>query len=484
LKIEIKSEIDRFKSHLDLIDNSQIIFSGIFGIGKTYFLKEFFESKKDEYETFLLSPVNYSISQNDDIIDYIKYDIVFQLLNKNIDFEKTDFSELLTAQFYLKENFLETIALLAKNGGKIGKAFSDVYENLKELINNIKKHNAEVQIDEQMELIDFLKEVTSRDNSIYEENRITELIYGLIEKLKESKKEIVLIIDDLDRLDPEHIFRILNVFACHFDIPNFTANKFGFHKVILVCDIENIRNLFHSKYGMNVDFSGYIDKFYSREIFCYNNKEVVNQSINKILGLIQFEGSFDHIINFKDPRHRSTQDFHEILEDLVNNDLMNLRTLLKLADKQYKFNFFQFRMDENNTRSSSWHWKKILIFDFLVAFYGSVNSVKNALVKLSERNPSKIVDKYDFRRFGNLITLLDYKNHKNNDGEHSYKNINLNLLVTYSIRRYGESYEEVSSDIISINYLDSPDINRFDFPFSQLLYLAFIEYINLNRIRN
>jgi hypothetical protein len=82
-----------------------MIFSGIFGIGKTYFLKEFFKENSDNYELFLLSPINYSISNNDDIIDYIKYDIAFELLGKNVDYEKTDFSKLLTSQFYLKDNF-------------------------------------------------------------------------------------------------------------------------------------------------------------------------------------------------------------------------------------------------------------------------------------------------------------------------------------------------------------------------------------------
>ena len=286
-----------------------MIFSGIFGIGKTYFLKEFFEQNSEDYELFLLSPVNYSISNNDDIIDYIKYDIAFELLGKNVDYEKTDFSQLLTAQFYLKDNFLDTMSLFAKSGGKIGKAFSEIYENLKKLINNIKEHNSELQIDEKKELIDFLKELTLRDNSIYEENRVTELISGLIEKLKENNKEIVLVIDDLDRLDPEHIFRILNVFACHFDIEKFTENKFGFHKIILVCDIENIRNLFHSKYGTNVDFSGYIDKFYSREIHFFDNKEIVSKSVGKILSSIKIQGEYEHIINLKDSRKITTLNF-------------------------------------------------------------------------------------------------------------------------------------------------------------------------------
>lgn len=484
MKIDIASEIERFENHLNLADNNQMIFSGIFGIGKTYFLKEFFAQNSNKYELFLLSPVNYSISNNDDIIDYIKYDIAFELLGKNVDYENTNFSNLLTAQFYLKDNFLDTISLLAKSGGKIGKAFSNVYENLKKLVNNIKEHNSESQIDEQKELVDFLKELTARDNSIYEENRITELISGLIKKLKESDKEIILVIDDLDRLDPEHIFRILNVFACHFDIENFTENKFGFHKIVLVCDIENIRNLFHSKYGTNVDFSGYIDKFYSREIHYFDNKEIVSKSVNKILSSIKIQGAYDHIINLKDRNKTTTANFQEILEDLINYDLLNLRTLLKLFDKEYHLKLFDFVIDENYRRSSNWHFKKILVFDFLVSFYGSTSSLRVALEKLAERNPTKVISEIQLRKYGDLIALIDYKNHKTAIGDFEYLNTDLNILIKYSTIRYGNSRDEILVNIEEVTYLDTSDIKRVDFPFASLLKIAFEEYLNLKRVKN
>jgi hypothetical protein len=484
LKIDITSEIGRFQNHLNLPDNNQMIFSGIFGIGKTYFLKEFFTENSDKYELFLLSPINYSISNNDDIIDYIKYNIAFELLGKNLDFEKTDYSNLLTAQFYLKDNFLDTMSLLAKSGGKIGKAFSDIYENLKKIVNNIKEHNSELQIDEKKELIDFLKELTARDNSIYEENRITELISGLIEKLKDSDKKIVLVIDDLDRLDPEHIFRILNVFACHFDIGNFTENKFGFHKIVLVCDIENIRNLFYSKYGANVDFSGCIDKFYSREIYYYDNKEIVSKSVDKILSSIKIQGAYDHIINLKDRNRRTTVNFQEILEDLINNDLLNLRTLLKLFDKEYSLKFFEFKISENYGRASSWHFQKILVFDFLISFYGSITSLRTALDKLAERNPTKLVDERQLKRYGSLITLIDYKNHKTSEGDFEYTNSDLNISIKYSAMRYGNYRDETTANIKEVNYFDKPEIKRLDFPFAPLLKIAFEEYLNLTIVKN
>lgn len=484
MKIDITSEIERFNDHLSLEDNNQIIFSGIFGVGKTYFLKDFFGQNSKDYELFMLSPVNYSISNNDDIIDYIKYDIAFELLGKNVEYEKTDFSKLLTSQFYLKDNFLDTMSLLAKSGGKIGKTFSDIYENLKIIVNNIKEHNSDLQIDEKKELIDFLKELTSRNNSIYEENRITELISGLIKKLKENNKEIILIIDDLDRLDPEHIFRILNVFACHFDIENFTENKFGFHKIILVCDIENIRNLFHSKYGSSVDFSGYIDKFYSREIHYFDNKEAVSKSVEKVLSSIKIQGANDHIINLADRNNRTTINFKEILEDLINNDLLNLRILLKLFDKEYSIKFFDFRINQNHGRTSNWHFQQILVFDLLIAFYGSITSLKIALEKLAERNPSKIIETGHLRRYGNLIALVDYRNHKKSEGNYEYNNTDLDISIKYSTVKYGDWNDEIFANIIEFKNLNNPLIERLDFPFAPILKIAFDEYLNLSRIKN
>ncbi len=56
--------------------------------------------------------------------------------------------------------------------------------------------------------------------------------------LKSNGKEVVRILDDLDRIDTEHIFRLLNVFVAQVDVvgKGENDNKFGFDKVIFVCD--------------------------------------------------------------------------------------------------------------------------------------------------------------------------------------------------------------------------------------------------------
>lgn len=76
------------------------------------------------------------------------------------------------------------------------------------------------------------------------------------------------------RLDPDHIFRILNILSVHYD-NDIDKNKFGFDKVICICDLTNIQSVFHHRYGSAADFFGYIDKFYSEEPFKFNNSDAI-----------------------------------------------------------------------------------------------------------------------------------------------------------------------------------------------------------------
>src|SRR3989338_10311524 len=85
IKISIDTVKSDFYSVLSMEKNARIFFSGQFGIGKTYFLNEFFDSLKEKYDVFHLYPINYQISSNEDILELIKYYILIELLKKNKD---------------------------------------------------------------------------------------------------------------------------------------------------------------------------------------------------------------------------------------------------------------------------------------------------------------------------------------------------------------------------------------------------------------
>jgi len=299
LKIPTESNHSEFLTHLQFDDNYRILFSGIFGSGKTTFLKEFFEKYKESYEVFYLYPVNYQVASNADIFEYIKYDLLFHIIDRGWIPVGEEFSKSLALQFYLLKKGPSFLLNMLKSvpGNYISKGAESI-EKLSKFIKAFSTHYDEIDKNPDLAKIEtFLSEMNNKPGSIYELDSISQIIYNTIsnkeEKEKQSgnenenkQKQNVLVIDDLDRIDPEHIFRILNVFSAHFDIAKEDKNKFNFDKIILVCDIQNIRNIFHHRYGSSVDFSGYADKFYSKKIFTFDLSNEIEKVIDSHIAII------------------------------------------------------------------------------------------------------------------------------------------------------------------------------------------------------
>jgi len=468
-EICIIREKKRFEEHLNIPLNNKIIFSGIFGIGKTYFIQSFFE-KNEKYNSFIISPVNYSISKNQDILNYIKYDLIFSLLNKNVNFDKVEFDIKETLPYYLQENTLDIIKILAKNSGKIGKPLNTILE----IYETIKKDNHSKQIDEKNELIDFLKNQKNQEGNIFEENLITEIVTNKINNLKtENSNKSVLIIDDLDRLDPEHIFRILNVFANHIGLDDFKKNKFGFDKIILVCDIDNLKNIFSSKYGQNVDFSGYIDKFFSHEIYVFNNKSNVRKHLSSIIkAIVVSNGMNDKTTKISEKVGELTL---IILEEFVNYNIINLRSLLKFVDIPYLPENYNFKRKKERYSSNNLYIM-IQVFDLLKTFFGSVTNLKSVIDKLAIINTKKDVNHYNRHIFGDILILIEYQRHNQNEIEYSYIDTKEDLVIEYKIDLI--NYTKNGS-VLSCSYLNTPK-ERNSIPFSKLLKRALEAYIHIN----
>ncbi len=406
---------EKFTDHLIPKDNERILYSGKFGVGKSTFLRHYFK-ENTKYNCIHLYPVNYSILSNEDIFTYLKFDILFDLItDKGVVLkEAKSYDHFYALPEFAKNNwfrFLTLIPLLFdKLGGVVpGRGISEVMKGCEQLLKDynefVKPKDGDIN-----EFDKFKADIFNREGGLYESNALTNIVRTELAEMKSnSGKENILIIDDLDRLDPDHIFRLLNVFSAHFDERHRfdgenASNKYGFDKIILVCDNENIRNIFKARYGMDTDYNGYIDKFYSKEIFEHKIGDLVDIFSKKVFATVK---TGHHEIMNNDSSHFFSPYFDSIIYILLSQNLLNLRTLFKFALIEIDLSRLNKMIDpmDNITRHS---FDTLVILDVLSSIYGDQSNLKQILDKLNENHSFK--EDYDFNQskhkiLGELIFL-------------------------------------------------------------------------------
>ncbi len=399
--IDISKQKGKFKEYLDLEQNDRIVFSAKFGDGKTTFLRKFFENNT-EYNAIHIYPVNYSVASNEDIFELIKYDILFELIATKINLDESVDSFIGIAKDFFQKNKEDVLKLLTPFLSVIpliGGALKESTERALDFTKKALDYFDDSQKTELDIIEEYLKKFTNSQGGIYEENFYTLLISSLVERFrlvnieKDNPKKTVLVIDDLDRIDPEHIFRILNVFAAHQDI-NTHGNKFGFDKVIVVCDIENIRNIFHHKYGANTDFNGYIDKFYSVEVFKYSMLDELYEEVDSILNTIRGNEALDKVFNLKGDQNYLFKTIQNLLRSFVKSGVINVRNVVKLNGNKYNMYVYQIYGRENYNNIQLWG---IVVFNFLKTIFGDYWEVMAAFNKVQES--MSINDTIDYKEW-------------------------------------------------------------------------------------
>ena len=327
--INISGKLNVFAQYLETTD--RIILSAKFGDGKTYLLNELRkdEAMQDKYEFFTIYPVNYSVAKNEDVFEYIKRDIIVQLHKKKL-FENIDLNTLFGSVFTL--NDLTSVVPFLLSLVPLGELCNEGYSKFLE----IKK-----KYDEKKHIVDkYLSQFANTAGCIHEEDGYTKLIkkaikwisqdHSLNGKVKKAKKP-VLIIEDLDRLDPKHLFRILNVVSAHIDDskqPNNVGNKFGFNNIVLVMDYDVTKHIFHHFYGAQACYEGYMSKFLSREPFRYSIKYTLIRAFEAQLGeKLGIHELLPHLQNFR--------------EKLAGSSLRDLYKLTQFDTDSY-FNGFEY----------------------------------------------------------------------------------------------------------------------------------------------
>lgn len=282
--IDISQNIQDFKQVFE--QENRIIFSARFGDGKSYFLNEFMKSydeKKNDYYFITLHPVNYVVEENRDVIEYIKRDILFQLIKDNRIYDSKEGYDKIFDAVCNKESLLKLADFVASIIPVDG--LKDGYEALKNLVSTIRKKYKGQDVLHVVD--DYLNGFYGKMGSISECDAFTYLIQ---KSLGQTKAKSVLIIEDLDRIDPAHLFRIMNVLSSQVDNPYYSkvpnGNKFGFDKIILVMDYEIARHLFHHFYGKEANYEGYMNKFLNTLPFSYSIKEEAHRQVRqKILDI-------------------------------------------------------------------------------------------------------------------------------------------------------------------------------------------------------
>lgn len=283
--VNISGKLNDFAQYLETTD--RIILSAKFGDGKTYLLNELRkdEAMQDKYEFFTIYPVNYSVAKNEDVFEYIKRDIIVQFYEKKL-LEKIDLNALFGSEFTFDD--LTSVVSFLLSCVPTGEFYNNVFKKFLE-----KKEEYE----EKKHTVDkYLSQFANAEGCIYEEDGYTKLIRRAIKWISQDHslkggewkaKKPVLIIEDLDRLDPKHLFRILNVVSAHIDDsnrPNIVGNKFGFNNIVLVMDYDVTKHIFHHFYGAQACYEGYMSKFLSREPFRYSIKSIMIRDFEAQLG--------------------------------------------------------------------------------------------------------------------------------------------------------------------------------------------------------
>ena len=339
--------------------------------------------------TITITPVNYIISSNENIFELIKVDIIKQLYadgyidfveDLKIDKISAGINYVLSKPLEFAKNLSSALSMLHPILEVASKGATGIHAMIRDFSNFEKSINDKLISDEKV-LLNHAQEFHSIPGTYLEFDIITVILKQTLESIKKNKKkESILIIDDLDRLDPEHIFRILNILSSHTDHISNT-HKFGFDRVLLVADINNIENLFKHRYGTGSEFTGYIDKFYSEEIFQFRNTDALNKFLKKGLKV----DLSDHV----------NKVFSSLLGLFLDHDKITMRNIIKYKNltKPEKYEIDRTDIKDFRLHNTIVHvnsdtlWfdsddvQILYVISFLSSMFGDITQLKKVLTK-------------------------------------------------------------------------------------------------------
>jgi len=399
---ELFEKVDKnFEKHLSIEKNHRILFSGIFGIGKTTFLNHFFgkSENQEKYNVFHLFPINYSVLSNEDIFKYIKYDILYEMVSEDkVSLKRSKLQLEKEIPRFALDKLPEVASLLLLLIPKMGKQYHQLAEGLRKIGSEFNSISDQKMPEESVLVNSLLNSYTKSTGELYEFNIITTLIHSTLKNLKgkgDLKKKNILIIDDLDRIDPNHVFRLFNVFSAHFDKKDEDKNKFGFDQIIFICDVQNIKGIFKHQFGSRADFKGYIDKFYSYKVYNFDNLSNIISITENFIDSIKFEPEGVRKDIFENTSKDAISYLKFILVNLIKNSEINLRTFLKVLRKG-KFVLKRREAIFQKGTLDVFNLPLLLTFHILAEFFVDKEILNEALINCSNDPNPFFFDRYRY----------------------------------------------------------------------------------------
>ena len=304
--IDITNKLSEFERHLNL--NRQTILSAKFGDGKTYFLNEYIQLHDADTFFVVLHPVNYVVSPNEDIFEYIKRDILCSLVHRS-EFQEINWNDALK-EVLNYDTLLETIDTIASNI-PLGNLATIPFHLFK-------------RVDNKYAIDKYFDRFKHTKGGLFEFDQFTFAIQRTIRAIQKVGQRCVLVIEDLDRLDPGHLFRILNVLSAHIDSDKCT-NKFCFDNIVAVLDYDTTRHIFRHFYGDKANYEGYMSKFMSSYPFEYSITKVAQQ---QLFNYIEKECHFSALCEF--PANVNNVTLPKCLASLSVRDVVHILDKIEL----------------------------------------------------------------------------------------------------------------------------------------------------------
>ena len=308
--IPLDGAIREFEKHLR--SHPRTMLSARFGDGKSFFLASAEKELKSKYVFLKIYPVNYQVAENQDIFEYIKRDLLFQMYGQGMVPDTYEIPDGIASYFFLMNNWqsfaeeiLKELSLFdASNTIKATLGAAKFIRAMKKKYDDFKANGGEIGA----RLDRFITEFDKK--GVYEADPITVILCDIINswKSEHSRKKVCLVFEDMDRIDPAHIFRILNVISAQMDYGykygvsprsnSLAGNKFGVDNIVVCLDYNNLKNIFHHFYGQKACFDGYINKFSDKGIFHYSLHEQVQQYyVNELAQVSGMDAKADRIIS-------------------------------------------------------------------------------------------------------------------------------------------------------------------------------------------